>query len=139
MTYYTVYSTASEAEIRAELGIPDGTPLPSPLPAGANIAKNRIVWFEIADDVADRLETPIMNWVSRASSKFSNEESGQVMGGRYKYEVSLGEKAHRKLLSETLYVVNFSVLAQETYDVAINDPLDSDYNCTAVLPRPLLS
>ena len=109
------------------------SPLPSPLPAGADIDKGRIVWFEIADDTADRLQTPIMNWISRASSKEMSEESAQIMGARLKFEMVVGESQLKKLLVERLFVTDLSVLAKEVWDVTISDFLDDENNCSSVL------
>ncbi len=133
MTYCIVWLTKTEAQIREDLGIPSPLPLPNPLPVGTDIFKNLIVWFEVQDDDAEQLEVPLGNWISRASSKKPNEESGQIMGNRTKYAFVVGESAFRKYMTEKLGVIDFTPLAKETWTRTVNDPLESDYNHTSTL------
>ena len=67
MTYAIVWRLKNEEEIRKDLGIPTPLPLPNPLPVGADIAKNNVFWFEVKDEDADKLQYPLMNWISRSS------------------------------------------------------------------------
>ena len=133
MTYAIVWRLKNEEEIRKDLGIPTPLPLPNPLPVGADIAKNNVFWFEVKDEDADKLQYPLMNWISRSSSNFINEESGAVMGSRNKVQFVQGESNFRKFLSKTLYIVDFTVLAKRTWNVSIRDSLDPDYNCDATM------
>lgn len=133
MTYCIVWMMKTEDQIREDLGIPKPLPLPSPLPAGADIFKAQVVWFEVKDEDAEKLEVPLGNWISRCSSKSANEESGQVMGVRTKYAMVIGESNFRKYMTQTLGIIDFTPLAKETWNIEVKDALDPDYDHKSVL------